>query len=337
MLSKSTELFAKSIGLKIAENSAFGIYGDYFISVYEAKTKKTLKIACYIGNNEEYADDYLNINDGLRAIIGKYSITDYNVKENGVTVVTSAPIASLREMTDCIVALLDENEIPNSHNCSDCGAEFIASEKRRIVTVVKGNTEEKRLLCEKCALTAAEEAETSPVSENPDNKPNYIKGMLLSVLAGIGASAVYVLLFFLLGVNGRADIIRFFACLAGFLIGGMVFFVYKTASGGVDSKGMIAVCGITTVLLLVSHFFGCVLGLAKHLNGEFSISYTTFSNKFANYMSMQFSDSASLRFLIIGLIIGLCAAFIAIVILYSSAFKKEDAKRRVKVTIQTVK
>ncbi|NCA93526.1 hypothetical protein EOM82_09950 [bacterium] len=158
MLSKSTEIFAKSVGLKITENSAFGVYGDYFISIYEAKTKKTLKIACYIGNNDEYSDDYLNLNDGLRTVIGKYSISDYSVFENGLTVITSASIALLRELTDYIVVLLDENGIPNSHYCSDCGTEFKANEKRRVVTVTRGNKEEKRLLCEKCALEAAEKS-----------------------------------------------------------------------------------------------------------------------------------------------------------------------------------
>lgn len=340
MLSKSTEIFAKSIRLKLTENSAFGIYGEYFIAIYEAKTKKILKISCYIGNSDEYAEDYLNLNDGIRAVIGKYSVSDYSVSENGIRIFTSAPIASLRELTDYVIGLLDENGIPNSHYCSDCGTEFKVTEKRRVVTVAMGNKEEKRLLCEKCALTAAEEAEEGSEIEKTENdgeKLSYKKGILLSIFAGLAGTLIYVFLFFLLGVSGRAEIVKYLTCLVGFIIGGAVFLIFKSVTGRVDSKGMLAICCISTALMMVSHFFGCIFGLAKYLNRTFSIGYSTFAEKFTNYINMQFTDSLNLRFLIIGLIISLCAAFIAIIILYSMDFKKADIQRRVKVTIQTVK
>jgi hypothetical protein len=337
MLSKSAEVFAKSLGLKITETCAFGIYGNYFLSIYETKSKKTIKISCYIGNSEEYSDDYLNITDGLRSVLGKYTINDYSVAENGITIITSAPLTSLREMVDYVVGLLADNEIPDSHFCSGCGTEFKASEKRKVVTIAKGTAEDKRLLCEQCALTAAEENQNAEIPEEEGSKPDYRKGILLSTLAGIGISVLYILIFFLFGITGRSEIGKFFTCLVAFFIGGVVFVVYRVAAKQTDAKGMLAICIETSVLCLAAHYFGCVFGLAKYLHTSNSISYTTFRYKFTSYLSMQFTDEKNLRFLVIGFIISLCAAFIAVILLYSSDFKKSDMKRQTKVTIQTVK
>ena len=140
MLSKSTEVFAKSLGLKITENSAFGIYGKYFLSIYEARTKKIIRISCFIGDSDEYAGDYLTLNDGIREVIDKYSVNDYEVSEKGIKVVSSSPIASLRELTDYLVKLLEENQIPNSHYCSECGSEFKAGERKGLSPSPRGKT-----------------------------------------------------------------------------------------------------------------------------------------------------------------------------------------------------
>jgi hypothetical protein len=347
MLSKSTEVFAKSLGLRVTEDNAFGVYANYFLTVSEARNKKTIKFSCYIGNSDDYAEDYLVLNDGIRAIIDKYSITDYEVYENGIRIVSSAPIAALRELTDNVAKLLDDNQIPNSHFCSECGNQFKAGEKKRIVTISRGKDLEKHLLCEKCALTAAEEAEESKVHESKSDAGQATEvnekanskssAVLYSLLAGLLPSVIYIALFFLLGINGRGEVANYLACLVGLLIGGVVFWVYKSKAGKVSSRGMITVCGISAGLLVFSHFFGCLLGLAKTFNSTFGVSYSTFGAKFGSFISMLFTDSIYLKFLVLGFLIGLCAALIAIIGLYTFGSKQEEEKRKVKVTIQTIK
>lgn len=356
MLSKSTEVFAKSLGLKITENLAFGIYGKYFLSIYEARTKKIIRISCFIGDSDEYAGDYLTLNDGIREVIDKYSVNDYEVSEKGIKVVSSSPIASLRELTDYLVKLLEENQIPNSHYCSECGSEFKAGEKKRIVTFTQGKNEEKHLLCEQCSLQATEQSEEQ-TEKTPDTataevtNPPVSKGIWLSILAGLVASVLYVLLFYLLGVNGRGyaliaflsgskggiEVAKYFICLLGLITGGLMFWTYKKVVKKITTKAIISLAGISALLIAVSHFFGSVLGLAKYLKTEFSISYSTFSAKFSSYVGMLFSDGNSLRFLIIGFIISLFAAIIAIVTIYMLDYRKAEENRKTKVTIQTVK
>lgn len=341
MLSKSTEIFAKSLGLSVGEDCASGVYNGYYLSVYEQKGKKVLKITCHIGSIDEYAEDHLNLKDLFYNVLTKqsiYSISDYAVHDSGIDVVTRAPIVLLRELTNHIIDTLRENDIPDSQFCTDCGAEFSSDAKRWVVSVVAGDkTKQKRLLCENCALSTAEAAEKSPDMAGEKSKPHYMKGLFVSLAAGLASSLVYTFLFFILGINGRGDMTRYFVCLAGILTGGAVFAAYKRAAKGMDATGLAITISMTTILLALSHFFGCVLGLATYLKNQFGISLTTFAHKSLPYFKMQFSDATSLRFLVVGFIISLCAAFVAFILFYGTDFKKDAARNRQRVTIQTIK
>ena len=46
MLSKTLQLLAKDLGLDTDENSAYGIYGGYMISLYDQKGRKTVFFNC---------------------------------------------------------------------------------------------------------------------------------------------------------------------------------------------------------------------------------------------------------------------------------------------------
>ena len=259
------------MGLKITENSAFGIYGKYFLSIYEARTKKIIRISCFIGDSDEYAGDYLTLNDGIREVIDKYSVNDYEVSEKGIKVVSSSPIASLRELTDYLVKLLEENQIPNSHYCSECGSEFKAGEKKRIVTFTQGKNEEKHLLCEQCSLQAAEQSEEQ-TEKTPDTataevtNPPVSKGIWLSILAGLVAS---VCMCFVLPPGGKRKglcLIAFsavqrrnrsrkvFYCLLGLITSGFMFWTYKKWLKN-HHEGNNLPCGISALLLRYP-FFG---------------------------------------------------------------------------------
>lgn len=339
MISKTMEVLAKSIGLKQSENSIYGIYGDFFMTITETRAKKTVEISCFIGNNEDYADDYLSINDGIRDVLDKYNISDYGVKPDGVFVTGNGTLAVYREMLDYVIGLLNDTQIPNSHYCAKCGEQFKEGEKRRVVTLSTSKEEHKHLLCEHCALAAAE-----PEQSEDDEKENtqqttakYGKGILSSLLVGFTASCVYIVLFWLSGTNGRADLIRFLPCLLGFAIGGAVFVVYRSTSGRIDKIGVMISSIVSALLTMFAHFFGCVLGFGKYVSNKFSVPFSPFSSSLRHYIGIQFSDEKSLRFVVVGMIIAICAAFIAIVVFYGNQDSKNNKNEKVKVTIQTVK
>ncbi|MFA6730615.1 MAG: hypothetical protein WCR95_06435 [Eubacteriales bacterium] len=359
MLSKSAETFAKSLGLRVAENNAYGIYNGYFLTVYEKKAKKTIVISCLTGlsdagkANDEREDDfdevessdaslspsgnnslYLNIIDGVRKAVELYPISDYSVDENGVTAVTSAPLTTLRELTDYLIKTLREVSAPGAGFCSGCGRKFKPGEKRKIVTFTGGHGEEKKLFCDSCALDAAEER--SPATEKARSELNHKNGIVASLIASVLAASAYTLLFFLLGLNGRSDILKFFACFFAVIIGGAAFFTYRAVVKRVNPRGLAAVLIVSGFLVLVGHILACTAGTAKYLKENFNISYSTFGKTFSNYISLQFTDSKNFTFLALGFALALCSAAAAVLLLYGSAKKRDSESDNVKVTIQTV-
>ena len=337
MISKALELFASGTGLKAGENSVFGIYGDFFINVTETKTKKTAEFSCYVGDKEQYADDYLELNDSIRDVVEKFSISDYSVNEHSVAVTSDAPVSVFSEMIDYIIGLLNEKEIPNAHFCACCGEKFKEGEKRRIVTVTRGKSETKSLLCEKCALEAAEKAQPDEQHDEETNEGNFKNGLIASVIAGVISGGLYILLFWLTRTCSRIGIFRFASCLFAVLISISVYYAFKLASHKAAKKGLIAVSAVTCVSTLLAHFFGCSLGTAAYLGKLHDIPFYAFKNAFGDLLSLQFTDKRNLMFLLLGAVVALCAAFIVIIIFWSAASKEENASAEAKVSIQTIK
>ena len=81
MISKALEVFAKSVGMKSEVDCVYGVYGGFFMTVTERKSSRTVEVSCYIGDSDEYTDDYVSINEAVRNVLDKYSITDYAVDE----------------------------------------------------------------------------------------------------------------------------------------------------------------------------------------------------------------------------------------------------------------
>lgn len=337
MISKSLEFFASLTGLKAGEDSVFGIYGDFFINVTEKKSKKIAEFSCYVGDKDEYADDYLELSDSIRDVVERFGITDYAIEEHSIKITSNAPVNVFTEMTDFVIGLLNEKEIPNASFCACCGEQFKPGEKRRIVTVTRGSSVTKSLVCEKCALETAENVQNAEKPDESTVNGNFKNGLIGSIIAGVISGGLYILLFWLTRTCGRIGIFRFASCLFALLISISVYYAFKLASHKVGSKGMICVSAVTSVFTLLAHFFGCALGTAAYFGKRDGIPFYAFKNAFGDLLSLQFNDSKSLMFLILGAVVALCAAFIAIVFFWSSVSKEEKATEEAKVSIQTVK
>ncbi len=338
MISKSLELFASNTGLKAGENSVFGIYGDFFLNVTENKAKKSAAFSCFIGDKEQYADDYLELNDSIRDVVEKFNITDYSVNEHSIVVTSNAPLNVFNEMIDFVIGLLNEKEIPNAHFCACCGEQFKQGEKRRIVTITRGKNETKSLLCEKCALEAAEKEHPEEKSdEEAEETGNFKNGLIASIIAGVISGVLYVLLFYVTRTCSRIGIFRFASCLFALIISISAYYAFRLVSHKMTKNGLICVSAVTVVSTLLAHFFGCSLGLASYLGKLHGLPFYAFRNAFGDLLSLQFTDDKCLMFLILGFIVALCAAFIAIIFFWSSLSKEESESAEAKVSIQTVK
>ena len=339
MISKALELFSKSVGMNTAEDCIYGIYGGFFITISEKKTRKIVEISCYIGDSDEYSDDYVSINDAIRSVIDKYMITDYAVDEDYVAVTSHAELSQFRELVDYLTGMLDDLDIYNSDYCSKCGEKFADDSARRIVTETHGKNSHKHLVCDSCALEYAEKDRSTAASAEPA-AVRIFPALAASFFAGLAAAVLYALVFLIAGANGRGTMIRFAPCLAALLIGAADILVYKLKAKAFTVKGVIGLSIVTGICTLIAHLLGCTFGYIKLVKDTITASGIPFSFSFTvfkNALISQFTDTKNLSFLIIGAVIALCCAYIAVIFIYGLDYKKKEELKKIRVSIQRVK
>ena len=133
MLSKTLQILANDLGLRVEENSACGIYEGYMISLYEAKGCKSVFFNCPFADPEDDALSNFDISESIKAKVETYAISDYGITGMGVYMTTRAPLADFKTMIDWAAQLLKENGIPGAEVCSSCG-EPISGKKLKKVT-----------------------------------------------------------------------------------------------------------------------------------------------------------------------------------------------------------
>lgn len=75
MLSKTLQLLAQDLGLRVEENSACGIYEGYMISLYEAKGSKSVFFNCPFADPEDDALSSFDISESIKAKVDAYAVT----------------------------------------------------------------------------------------------------------------------------------------------------------------------------------------------------------------------------------------------------------------------
>ena len=111
MLSKTLQILANDLGLRVEENSACGIYEGYMISLYEAKGCKSVFFNCPFADPEDDALSNFDISESIKAKVETYAISDYGITGMGVYMTTRAPLADFKTMIDWAAQLLKENGI----------------------------------------------------------------------------------------------------------------------------------------------------------------------------------------------------------------------------------
>ena len=93
MLSKTLQILANDLGLRVEENSACGIYEGYMISLYEAKGCKSVFFNCPFADPEDDALSNFDISESIKAKVETYAISDYGITGMGVYMTTRAPLS----------------------------------------------------------------------------------------------------------------------------------------------------------------------------------------------------------------------------------------------------
>lgn len=328
MLSKTADVFATSLALIKEENVAYGVYRDYFITFYENKHNKVIDISCFLGDSDDNSIGYLNLSDCIKNNIEKYHITDYELSDGMIHLVSGAEISLLRDMLDAIIQILVENDVHGASYCSECGKAFPAGTKKKIVTV-DGN---RFLLCDNCTFEMMEQAKNTKPDAPVSVKPSIGKTVLGAIVGGIIGAVVYALLFMLIPVDND-DILKYFVCLAGLAVGALAFCGARVVAKGGYSKAFAWTVTVVSVLCTaIGHYAGCVVFAVRKY-----ADLSTFKFTASPFFKVVFTNSNDLRFLAAGAVIGICGAGVALIFLISSLMKKNTVRDKVEVSVITLK
>lgn len=225
MLSKTLQLLAQDLGLRVEENSACGIYEGYMISLYEAKGCKSVFFNCPFADPEDDALSSFDISESIKAKVEAYAVTDYGISGMGLYMTSRAPLAEFKAMIDWAAQLLKDNGLPGAEVCSSCG-EPVSGKKVKKVT--DGTLH--YICCESCALDMLERKPDAAEDEQPANKP--FLSILMAVLGGLIGAAVFIAAYFLLPETAEERTFdgQYIIAILGFLTAFLVYFGYRLFS-----------------------------------------------------------------------------------------------------------
>lgn len=327
MLSKTAEVFASSLSLSTDENTAYGIYRNYFITFYESKRSKIVDISCFLGDDEDDSINGLELSDCIKSNIEKYRIDDYELAEDRVHLVSSADISLFRDMLDTVITILEENSILGSDHCSACGKPFPPKTRKKIVSV----NGIKSLVCDSCAFELIEPAEKdgTEVKKASASASKIVFGSLLGSLVG---AIIYTVLF-LIPVSDDAGILKYFVCLAGLAVGALSVYGARLIAKCGFSKSFAWITSVISLLFTaLAHYIGCVIFAVRTY-----ASFEIFKFTPGAFFKVVFSSSSLLRYYAAGTVIGICSAGVALIFIISSMMKKDVGSSKPTVTVTTLK
>lgn len=328
MLSKKTEVFANSLGLRITENNAYGIYCDYLISVTEKKDKTKIRFSCYLPENDGESLTTLNISDAIKARITDFQILDYEIADDSIELISSAQISNLREMLDFLVNVLKENNVSDAYTCTCCGNTISTVGKRKVVMV----DDAAHLMCDSCALEYMEENQNKPKEAEESNPSHTFKGVIGSLVGGLVGAAIYTALFFVMPSSEDLKLMQYLICVIGAVIGVFTFYGYFMFSKKINGKFIATVSLLTAVFTSVAHYIGCVIACVIRYS-----SFDSFKLIPGTFLKMPLTSSTLMLFTYAGLAVSLCAAAVALVFLIGNNRKNNTEKKTAKISIVTVK
>ena len=189
MLTKSTEILAKDLGLKniafggTKDERAFGIYRNYLLAISEKDGKKIAFFGCPF-NTDEDSVFVFEFSQALTETVNEFAKCICTVESDGITVSASCELTEFRQIIDATVDMLIANEIPYSDKCIKCGASF--AHKKIMVMNADGVLS---LVCESCALSESLNNNKKKAAEKA-TKSQSIKGVLGAFVGAVVGTGV---------------------------------------------------------------------------------------------------------------------------------------------------
>ena len=261
MLSKTLSAALQNIGLTLTDSHAFGIYGGYLLTVYENGNKKTAFFNFLLDENEENEDSSLasfEISEAIKSNLETYSIIDYELQDDGLSVTSGQNIQKFLEMIDFCTELLKEYSVKGSENCCYCGKKF---DKKHPKKVTKSN--KNYLLCEACTLEVLEE-HNKPAEEKSIVTP--AKSRFLGIIGAIIGGLLGVLFYYAtyqwllpLTVDLESWDFRYVVTAYGFVTALFVYLGYKLFCKKASLTAYISIPLISIIFTAIGQYIGTIV------------------------------------------------------------------------------
>lgn len=322
MLTKSTEVLAKDLGLKniacggTKDERAYGIYREYLLAISERDGKKTAVFGCPFNTDEDSVFAF-EFSQALSETVNEIAKCICTVDQNGVTVTSLCDLTAFREIIDSTIDLLAANEIPAADKCVKCGCEL----KDKIMVLNNGGAVS--LICESCALKASLDNNRKKSSSKTTSQQR-VKGIIGALLGAVIGFSVIIGLSYIVDILITADISLTYGISAlCFGTAALTYFFSKIFCKTKDIPVTISVC----VFSVLFNAGARIIISAYQVLTAYGYSLSTAFNSFGTFLRLPFTTPADGVNLYQSLIIDLLFALISLAIfafgLFSSGKKSE--------------
>ncbi|PKM62415.1 MAG: hypothetical protein CVU97_05430 [Firmicutes bacterium HGW-Firmicutes-21] len=336
MLSKTFSAAVQNIGLTITPDHAYGIYGGYLLTVYESGSKKTAFFNFLLDENEDNTLAALEISDTIKSNISTYSILNYDLQDDGLSITTSQGVPTFLKIIDFCTELLNEHKVMGSEYCSACGKKF---GKRYPKKLTRRNNN--YLLCESCTLEVLEEQD-KPDEETggTDAGRDSYKGVIAAVVSGlIGVFLYYACYRWLLPLTVEWETwdFRYVLTALGFATSFLVYIGYTMFNKKACLTSYLSVSVTAVLATIIGQYIGIIVEILNDHPVKFSLIYKTLLKMPLRSTALEGFKSYSTDFYILAVISAVLAAVGSVIFLLGLYDKSRKVKEEFKIETLKIK
>lgn len=329
MIGKALQLYAEDLGFTVSNDCAYGIYQGYLVTLYDSLNHKTLFINYYLSDEDENdSQKSFNLSEFIKNIIEEYSINDYEVDVNGVSITTKEGLVKYSELLKLLVEKLSEMGICGSNKCSECGKEIIDGKLKKVSVDLN-----RYGLCEDCTVAFLQATEDQKETNQDNGSTQSIKsngkGWLANLIIILGGTILWTLLcmFKVFGDNNNLIV----GVIMSLLLPVIHVRLYDLFDGEKGNKRIINVCIVIAIVAIISNYIGSI-GSAYSEMGITDINTILISLKYALIEPLEISDSFFSIPFYKNTIVSLLVSFIGIVLFVTDFLKpKEQSHNDIKI------